>query len=193
MKRRQAGLILASVALALLSSCVPAKSAPSVKTHAVSEETRRARAFDEQGVIAFESGRYHDALAYFDAAFAHGGPPSERWNQAKCYLRLDEPEQAESALVSYLALAGLTADDKREGEATLAALRHRASPVTVTSSPLGLEVSVAGKALGPTPITFWLAAGDHVVVVHRAHAPDARDEHAITAHLGRAVIVESRP
>jgi hypothetical protein len=155
------------------------------------EALRAARALDQQGVLAFQAGRYHDALLYFDAAFAHSGPPSERWNAAKCHLRLDEPAQAEAALVEYIGLPGITADDRREAEAAVEALRRRSSSLTVLSVPLGLPVSVDGRRLGVTPFTTSVAPGDHVVLVERA--PDARQEGSVTSRFGRSILVEAHP
>lgn len=170
----------------LVVGCLPIHSAPRV-----SEELRRARAFDQQGVNAFASGRYHDALLYFDAAFAHGGPPSERWNAAKCHLHVDETEEAEADLVAYLALAGITADDRREAEALLTAIRSRPSMLTVTSMPLDRPVMLDGRRLGTTPVSVAVAPGEHVIVVDRG--AEGREERRAVARLGRAVIVEFRP
>jgi hypothetical protein len=157
----------------------------------LSEDLRRARAFDQQGVNAFAAGRYHDAILYFDAAAAHGGPPSERWNSAKCHLHLDEAEQAEADLVLYLTLPGLGADDRREGAALLDALRSRPSMLSVSSVPLDRMVLVDGRRVGVTPVSVAVTPGEHAVVVDLA--PEVREERKVVAHLGRAVIVEIRP
>jgi hypothetical protein len=178
-----AGLLL------LVAACVPPHAAGSAPR--VSDELASARAFDQQGVLAFEAGRYRDALLYFQAAFTHGGPSSERWNTAKCYLRLDEPEEAETELVAYLALAGLTPDDAREGGTALDGLRRRSSTLTVTSTPLRLAVRVDGRHVGSTPVSLQVVPGEHVVVVDRdATTHDAR---RASAHLGRAIVVEAKP
>jgi hypothetical protein len=181
--------LVAPLALVVLTACVtpPGASPPAPR---VSDELRRARAFDQQGVNAFAAGRYHDALLYFDAAFAHGGPPSERWNAAKCHLHVDESEQGEADLVAYLALPGLTADDKREATALLETLRSRPSMLTVTSVPLDRPVFVDGRRVGVTPISVAVSPGEHVVLVDRV---EARDERHMVARLGRAVLVEARP
>ncbi len=155
------------------------------------EDLRGARALDQQGVIAFEAGRYHDALLYFEASFAHGGPPSERWNAAKCHLRLDQVEQAEAELTSYLAFP-LTQDDRNEGVAALDALRRRPSTVTITSAPPGLTVWLDGtRKVGVTPVSLLVPPGEHVAGIERGG--DSREEHAFTARLGRAVLLEARP
>jgi PEGA domain len=177
---------------ALLVGCVPPATKP---LHAsalpATEGVRAARALDQQGVLAFEAGRYHDALLYFDAAFAHGGPPSERWNAAKCHLHLDEPSQAEAALVEYLALPGLSIEDRREADAALSDVRRRQSTLMVLSVPLGLSASVDGRHVGTTPVAIPVAPGDHIVVVERA--PDARQQGSVTARLGRSILIEAHP
>ena len=177
---------LACVAL-LASACVPAaRPGPPVP-----DGMRRARVFDQQGVTAFAAGRYHDALLYFDAAFAHGGPPTERWNSAKCHLHVDEPEQAEADLVVYLGLAGLTGDDRREALSVLGEIRSRPSMLTVTSVPLGCPASIDGRRIGMTPVSRAVSPGEHLVAVDRT--PGSREERHVTARLGRAVIVEISP
>lgn len=172
----------------LLAACLPL--AP-VAAPAGTDELRQARAFDQQGVAAFEAGRYRDALLYFQASRAHGGPPSERWNEAKCLLRLEDVEQAEAAFVAYLESPGLTTEDRREAEASLQALRHRPSVLTVMSSPLGLAVSVDGRRLGVTPLSASVASGEHLVMVQRGS--DAHDDRTVSARLGRPIILEARP
>ena len=183
--------VLASLrfaSLPLLGACAALAPRPRATAPDVMEE---ARTFDQQGVRAFEAGRYHDALLYFDAAFAHGGPASERWNRAKCHLRLDQAEEAEADLTSYLALPGLTAADRQEAEATLSGIRRRPSLVTVWSSPVGLPVTIDSSRQGVTPLSLSLPPGEHTVVVERGAG--ARDERRVAAHLGRAILIEARP
>jgi hypothetical protein len=184
----RATLAIALLAGPLVLACQPL--GPATRPP-VPEDVRGARALDQQGVAAFEAGRYHDALLYFDAAYAHGGPPSERWNAAKCHLHLDEPVQAEAVLVEYLALAGLTSDDRREAAALLDGIRRRPSTLTVMSAPLGLAVSVDGKHVGATPVTTVVQPGEHTVVVERP--PEGRQERPFTARYGRAILVEAHP
>jgi hypothetical protein len=183
--------VSAAVAL-FLPGCASWFHETSPKVHAsAANEIYGARALDQQGVLAFEAGRYHDALLFFDAAYAHGGPPSERWNSAKCHLRLDEPFQAESLLTEYLSLAGLSKEDRREATSTLDELRRRPSTLMVLSAPLGLPVVVDGRRVGVTPVTTWVAPGDHSLLVDRP--PDVHMERPFTARFGRAVLVEAHP
>jgi hypothetical protein len=172
----------------LLAGCA---ATPTSTKSPVVDSMKGARVLDQQGVVAFESGRYHDALMFFEASLAHGGPSLERWNAAKCYLKLDEPEKADAELSQYMTGSDLTPDDRRDGEALLYSLRHRPSMVTVVSTPLGVPVSVDGHAVGATPVTALVVPGDHVVALMRG--PDVVDSHLVTARYGRAILVEAHP
>jgi hypothetical protein len=185
--------LLAAMIAASLAACIPPTTfASNVKVaSSLGDDVRGARSLDQQGVLAFEAGRYHDALLYFEAAFAHGGPPSERWNAAKCHLRLDEPAQAEAALVEYLSLPGLTAQDRQEATVTLESIRRKSSTLTVLSVPLGLPVVVDGSSIGVTPVTTSVLPGEHLLVVGRT--PETRQERPLTARYGRAILVEAHP
>src|SRR5439155_20056348 len=113
----------------------------------------RARVLDQQGVRAFQQGRYRDAIDYFEDALKLGGPSTELWNIAKCHQKLDEPELADEALERYLARGDLSATDRADAEKLRKEIRTRASSVTVTSSPTGAKVTIDGKPRGTTPMT----------------------------------------
>lgn len=154
------------------------------------DDLARARVLDREGVKAFGEGRYNDAVRFFDEAYRLGGPPFELWNVAKCYLRLDEPEQAAETLERYLALENLPPDDRKEASDQLEELRRRESTLTVSSNPTGASVSVDGKPIeGRTPVSTTVAPGTHTVTVTSdKHASYTRQ---IDAHYGRAVIVDA--
>src|SRR4051812_2708770 len=57
-----------------------------------------ARELDQQGVASYRAGRFADAMAYFRAAYAQGGPPSELWNIIRCREALDDAEGASAAI-----------------------------------------------------------------------------------------------
>ncbi len=189
---RRLSLLRPAQACAVCAACALACTLPPARSAApATESVRTARFLDQQGVLAYEAGRYHDALIYFEAALAHGGPASERWNAAKCHLRLDEPEKADADLAAYLAMSDLAAEDRRDGRAELEAVRQHPSTLTVISTPLALPVWVDGARVGMTPLSVPLAPGDHVVLVLRG--PDARDVHPVSARMGKAILVESNP
>jgi hypothetical protein len=148
----------------------------------------RARALDQQGVRAFQQGRYRDAIRFFREAL-RGGPASELWNIAKCHLKLDEPQEADAVLGKYLERSDITAEDRREAEQLRHEIRSRPSPVTILSTPLGARVDIDGRMVGTTPITVEVQPGEHIVMIkHPAHG--AREE-IVEARWGRGVIVQA--
>jgi PEGA domain len=185
-RRHVLGAMAVAASVVACEPIAPHTSSPTMSKseRPLTEELRVARSYDEQGVLAFEAGRYHDALLYFEASLARGGPPTERWNGARCHMRLDEPVEAERDLAAYLASSGLSPADRREAETTLTELRRRPSTLTITSRPLGLPVTVDGRHVGATPVTTWVAPGDHIVVVSKGAA------HNISARVGKSIIVE---
>jgi hypothetical protein len=182
----RAGRLLVAIA------CAALVAAPAVaRADSPSEgDVQRARALDQQGVRAYREGRYNDAIRYFSEASKLGGPSSELWNIARCYVKLDQPEAASEALGRYLAQPDLSADDRAGARRELEELAHRPSTLTVASSPTGALVAVDGKRVGRTPTTVDVSAGDHTVAVQRAGYPP-HVEHVV-AHFGRAIIVDAR-
>ena len=148
-----------------------------------------AREMDQEGVRAFQEGRYADSTRYFRAAYRLGAPPSELWNMARSLERLDDPAGAAGAIEAYLARRGqLSPQDRADAERELQALRARPSPLTVTTVPAGAAVSLdAGRALGSTPLTIDIPAGSHTIGVRReGYVATTR---SLEARFGRAVIV----
>lgn len=81
-----------------------------------------ARALFELGRTEYASGRYDDALAHFERAYALSGRPELLYNMAQCFDRLRRDEDAIDALERYLA-ALPEASNRPEVEARLEALR----------------------------------------------------------------------
>lgn len=154
------------------------------------EDLARARALDKEGAKAYGEERYVDAIRYFEEAYRLGGPAFELWNVAKCYLRLEQPEQAVEMLERYLAIPNIPKEDRAEATRQLETVKKRPSPLTVSSSPSGAEVSVDGKKVeGRTPLSTFLAPGAHVVTVSLSnHTSYTR---GVEARYGRAVIVDA--
>ncbi len=150
-------------------------------------ETAQARALDQEGVRAYQDARYQDAIDYFSAAFARGGPSVELWNIARCHLKRDEPEAAARALGDYLGKADLTPEDRDEAQRTREAILARPSPLTITSSPPGARVSIDGKTAGTAPMTLPVHAGAHAIVLERDGSEPIAS--TTTAAAGRALIV----
>ena len=170
------------LALAMLAAPVAAQ-APA------KDDLARARALDREGAKAYGEARYNDAIRYFEEAYRLGGPAFELWNVAKCYLRLDQPEQAAEMLERYLSMPNLPKEDREEASQQLDTLKRRPSPLTVSSTPSGAQVMLDGKKIdGRTPLSISVAPGQHTVTVSSAKAaPIARQ---VDARYGRAVIVD---
>lgn len=149
----------------------------------------RARVLDQQGVRAFQQGRYRDAIEYFEDALKLGGPASELWNIAKCHQKLDEPELADEALDRYLARSDLGAADRADAEKLRKEIQSRPSPVTVTSSPSGAKVMIDGHPRGTTPMTVDVPPGTHRVTVTKLGS--GMHEEEVTAKWGRGIVVDT--
>ena len=147
-----------------------------------------ARELDREGVRSFRAGRYRDAVEYFRAAYALGGPSSELWNIVRCREGLDDAEGAAAAIDDYLSAKGVAPQDRADAQREAQALRSRPSMLTVTSTPSGASVSVDFKsAVGSTPLTIEVRAGSHSVTVRRdGYSPVTK---SVEAQFGRAVIV----
>jgi hypothetical protein len=147
-----------------------------------------ARELDREGVRSFREGRYVDAVRYFRAAFALGGPPSELWNIARSREKLDDPEAAIAAIDEYLAQRDLSPPDRAEADREGRALRARPSVLTVTTNPPGATVVADGKTvLGTTPLSVELSVGAHTIVLRRdGYLAETRP---VEARFGRALIV----
>lgn len=147
-----------------------------------------ARELDRHGVVAFEAGRYRDAMRLFKEARRLGGPPSELWNVARCHEKLDEAEEAAAVIDDYLKET-LTPEDRAEAQRERDRLAKRPSVLTAVTVPAGAAVLVDGQpAYGVTPLASEIAAGSHNVTFKRqGYEPKSV---TVEAKFGRAVIVE---
>jgi hypothetical protein len=188
-----ASLLVPTSALAQPRAPAPAAAAAAPAAGPrTAEDLSRARILDQQGAKAYGDGRYNDAIRYFEESHRLGGPPFELWNIAKCYVRLDQPEQAADMLEHYLATSTLPADDREEATQQLDGLRRRTSTVTVASQPSGAIVALDGRvppeSNGRTPTSFMVQPGQHTITLT---AP----KHAVytqtfDARYGRAIIMD---
>lgn len=190
------GLRAAAVGgVVLASGCSAAGRQPGTARGAEGETVVRsrpdvaaARELDHEGVRSFREGRYADAIRYFRAAFRLGGPSSELWNVARSREKLDDPEQAASAIDEYLAQRDLSPQDRADAEREARSLRARPSVLTVTTNPAGALVLVDGKGpVGATPLSIEIPAGPHTVALRREGY--SAETWPIDARFGRAVIV----
>lgn len=179
-------------ASALAQTRAPALGVAAPGGPRTAEDLTRARILDQQGAKAYGDGRYNDAIRYFEESHRLGGPPFELWNIAKCYVRLDQPEQAADLLERYLATPTLPADDREEATQQLDGLRRRTSTVTVASQPSGAAVTLDGRVPpegnGRTPTSFTVQPGPHTITLTAAKR--AVYTRAFDARYGRALIMD---
>ena len=183
-------VFLLALALALTAAPAEAQRRGRAPARGAKDDLARARALDREGAKAYGEGRYNDAIRYFEEAYRLGGPAFELWNIAKCYLRLDQPEQAAASLERYLSKPNLPKEDREEATQQLEALKKRPSTLTVSSTPSGAAVSVDGKEVeGRTPLSITIAPGSHTVTVSSpTSTPYTRQ---VEARYGRAVTVDA--
>lgn len=162
-----------------MASTLPRASSPNVEA---------ARELDREGVRAFASARYRDAIEYFREAHRLGGPPSELWNVSRCHERLDEAELAAKVIDEYLAQQGLHTDERSEAQRELTALRSRVSMLTIATTPTGAALIIDGQAAGASPITTELAPGAHTVIARRDGYQMQTTK--VEARFGRAILLE---
>lgn len=174
------------------STLPPAPAAPStVAVSLVRANVDQARVLDQQGVRAFQAGRYRDAIFYFRASRRLGGPPSELWNAARAHEKLDEAELAAAAIDDYLADSAIAADERAEGIREKARLAARPSLLTVLTDPPGARVKVDSRSVGTTPLSTEISPGTHTVkLTHTSTSSTVPIEVTVEARYGRALLVE---
>jgi len=151
----------------------------------------RARGLDQQGVRAFREGRFRDAIRFFDEASRLGGPSSEIWNVARCYQRLDEPQDAARTLERYLEQTDLMPSERAEADRELQEIRRRPSQMSIDSDPAGATATVDGKPSGaPTPVGVDIAPGPHHIRIERAGFHPYETD--VEASFGRAILVTTK-
>jgi len=185
------GLGLALASVVLVSTAVGTVEAQST-------ENAEARAFFEQGNRSFERSQrvasgsrrialLEEALAAYVASLAIVRSKNALFNAGVTLAELGRGAEAYSYFGEYLALSGLTEEERAAADAQRAALLGRVMMVSVRSTPSGAEVRVDRadlQALGRTPVDVPLDPGEHVVLVRGA---DGRDRaHRVLAVAGEA-------
>ena len=115
-----------------------------------------ARSVFDAGQVAFNDGRYADALGYFERAHALSGRPALLFNVALCHDRLRDDDAAIEAYERYL-LAVPQASNKHEVDDRLAALRgarerRLAAARAAQPTPVGAETHAVTEPLATHPV-----------------------------------------
>lgn len=128
-----------------------------------------------RGTLAYNVGRYRQALRHYQAAAALVWRPSLAYNIALCHDKLKEPNQAIVHLRRYLRSKPPKAWAERTRRMLARLLKKAMVTVRVTSFPSGAAVYVDGKAKGVrgrTPATLTLKPGRYLMQVEATgHEP----------------------
>lgn len=171
-------ILVCSLALAIASS---ASAAPRAKRPPPAGPSKAARkeadAHFKTGVGLFERGKYADALAAFEKAYALAPHPIVLYNIAGCHRELLHYRAAVAAYQRFLAEgAGKVPAERLDAARTeLDALYARTAKVTVTlPAALGdAELTLDGERIDTADMPLLLAPGEHRLTVRADGKRDA--------------------
>lgn len=180
-----------TVAAALLALALLAALASSAAADDTAASRREADRHFKTGVKLFEETKYSEALAEFEQAYALASHPLVLYNLAATHRALSQYAQAVDFYNRFLAEGKGVVKPAQlaRGQRELADLLRLIARVDVTTEPEGAEVSVDGRAIGPTPLgqPLILGPGDHVVRATLAGRQQA--ERAIRVAAGDTLAV----
>jgi tetratricopeptide (TPR) repeat protein len=163
---------LACVALLCCGPCLAADPAP-----APGPVSAEAQLQFEQGVAAYEQGRYREAVDLFKEADRLAPSPRLSFNVAKVYERMQDPKSALAAYREYLRRLP-EADNRLETSQRIAELelelqKQGVQQLTIVSTPSGATLLIDDVARGVTPWTGELTPGAHRVALRLREYRDA--------------------
>lgn len=156
-----AAIGVASPAQAQQQPTAPVATPAATAAPATAEVLAEARRAYGEGTEHFNAGRFAEALASFERAFALRANPVVLKPIAECHERLGHVPEAIAALERYLRELP-TAADHAQLEARLATLRQRPARVSVSSTPDGAQIVVDGESRPQrTPADVDVPPGRH--------------------------------
>jgi hypothetical protein len=140
---------------------------------------READRHFKTGVRLFDEGKYSEALAEFEQAYALESHPLVLYNLAAAHRALSQYAQAVEFYNRFLVEGRGVVRPKQlaRGQRELAAVLRLIAKIDVTTEPEGAVVSVDGRTVGPSPLgqPLILGPGDHVVrATLEGHEPAER-------------------
>jgi hypothetical protein len=181
-RSRRLGTVLA---LAVCLGFPSLARAEPVEVDIATERERAARDRYDEGVSAYQAGRFKQAISLFLVADELAPRAALAFNIARAYERLEDDAQALRYYRDYLRreaapvnLEGIRARIV-ELEAALAA--RGVQQLTVLSAPSGAFVSVDGQPRGPTPWTGELVPGRHQLTLLKEGHPVTKREVNLSA------------
>lgn len=167
--------------LALIAIALVAVAAPSVSVQAQSGNAEARAHFDEANRHFARARRLRgarrtraleEALGEYMATLAIVRSRNALFNTALVLEQLERPTEAFGLVREYLAIQGLTDQERADGEARMAELRAKVAVIAVESTPAGAQVYVDRRDLaarGRTPIEVAVEPGDHTVYLVLPH------------------------
>lgn len=154
--------MISALVIALLLSAPKPAPAPAA---ADAVEVKKAKALFQAAQKLYKQGKYADAIAKFEDAYAVRPHPVIFFNIGKCWEQLNDTARALRAFRDYLRLAP-DAKDKQSVSDAVANLERRLrekglQQLIVFADPPTARISVDGKDLGPSPASVELVAGSH--------------------------------
>ncbi|HYU15662.1 MAG TPA: PEGA domain-containing protein [Candidatus Acidoferrum sp.] len=167
------------LATALAALLAPPASADEPERPPPKTAKREADRHFKTGVRLFDEGKYSEALAEFEQAYALESHPLVLYNLAAAHRALSQYAQAVEFYNRFLVEGKgvVRARQLARGERELAEVLRLIAKIDVTTTPEGAVVSVDGREVGPSPLDqpLILGPGDHVVSAMLAgHEPAER-------------------
>jgi len=129
--------------------------------------TEVARQRYEEGVKAFDAGRYEDARSAFLQAYALKRHPAVLLNLGLSELRGKYPEDGANHLQQFLREhSAATPDQKSSAEKAIADAKKKTAFVVVIVDANGADVSIDGASIGKSPLLdpFFVKPGKHTAL-----------------------------
>jgi hypothetical protein len=170
-RRRDAGRAIAGALTALaLFTAIPAllgvERQAAAQQPAADSVKQLARQRYNEGVAAYDAGRFEDARAAFQQAYALTRHPAVLLNLGQSELRSNHPEDAGNHLQQFLREhTAARADERAAAEKGIAEAKKKASLVVVSVDAAGADVSIDGVTVGKSPIydPIFIKPGKHTV------------------------------
>jgi tetratricopeptide (TPR) repeat protein len=141
------------------------------RSAAAADDDDDARAHHRRGVEFYGRGRFAEALAEFEGAYALHASPGLLFNLGQTQYQLRHYARALRSLHQYLATAtNLTEERSADVREQLEDLKAKTGQVALSIDVMGATVSLDGRPLGSSPLTdpVLVDAGQHRIDVKRS-------------------------
>ncbi len=165
-------IFILSVAAAAPAKGKAKEPAPAAKKEeAPADPAAKAKQIFSRAQTLYSQARYQEAIASFEEAYLLKPHPVIFFNIGKCWEQLGETAKALRAYRDYLRLLPDAADKDTVSDA-IANLERRlkergVQQLMVFADPPDAKIEVDGKALGSSPASVELSAGNHKLAVTR--------------------------